>query len=110
MAGRPVSNTSPQTFFPAHSGPQGIRDDWGFNPETRLFTSRSYATLQVNFRISGGYGKEFRQSGYKQTGRKARDDVEDEVYYAIAQGWTDKSKAAICGQDQDTAFRGSGVQ
>ncbi len=80
-----------------HGGPQGIRDDWGFNPETQLFASRGYATLQVNFRISGGYGKEFQTSGYKQIGRKAMDDVEDGVKYAISQGWVDKDKVAIYG-------------
>ncbi|MEG1589596.1 S9 family peptidase [Chryseobacterium sp.] len=80
-----------------HGGPQGIRDDWGFNPETQLFASRGYATLQVNFRISGGYGKEFQTSGYKQIGRKAMDDVEDGVKYAIEQGWIDKKKVAIYG-------------
>ena len=42
-----------------HGGPQGIRDSWGFNPEAQLFASRGYAPLQVNFRISGGYGREF---------------------------------------------------
>jgi len=80
-----------------HGGPQGIRDDWGFNTETQLFASRGYATLQVNFRISGGYGKEFQTSGYKQIGRKAMDDVEDGVKYAIEQGWIDKNKVAIYG-------------
>lgn len=80
-----------------HGGPQGIRDNWGFNPETQLFASRGYATLQVNFRISGGYGKEFQTSGYKQIGRKAMDDVEDGVKYAIQQGWVDKDKVAIYG-------------
>lgn len=80
-----------------HGGPQGIRDDWGFNPEAQLFASRGYATLQVNFRISGGYGKEFQKAGYKQIGRKAMDDVEDGVRYAIAQGWIDKDKIAIYG-------------
>jgi dienelactone hydrolase len=80
-----------------HGGPQGIRDDWGFNPETQLFASRGYATLQVNFRISGGYGKEFQTSGYKQIGRKAMDDVEDGIKYAIEQGWIDSKKVAIYG-------------
>ncbi|WBV61146.1 S9 family peptidase [Chryseobacterium camelliae] len=80
-----------------HGGPQGIRDSWGFNPETQLFASRGYATLQVNFRISGGYGKEFQVSGYKQIGRKAMDDVEDGVKYVIQQGWVDKDKVAIYG-------------
>lgn len=80
-----------------HGGPQGIRDSWGFNPEAQLFASRGYATLQVNFRVSGGYGKEFLRAGFKQVGRKAMDDVEDGVRYAISQGWIDTDKIAIYG-------------
>ncbi|MCY4781241.1 S9 family peptidase [Sphingobacterium sp. UT-1RO-CII-1] len=80
-----------------HGGPQGVRDSWGFNPETQLFASRGYATLQVNFRISGGYGKEFLRAGFKQIGRKAMDDVEDGIQYAIEQGWVDKDNIAIYG-------------
>ncbi|WP_417951989.1 S9 family peptidase [Flagellimonas myxillae] len=80
-----------------HGGPQGIRDSWGFNPEAQLFASRGYATLQVNFRISGGYGREFLESGFKQIGRKAMDDVEDGLQYVIDQGWVDGNKAAIYG-------------
>lgn len=80
-----------------HGGPQGVRDSWGFNPETQLFASRGYATLQVNFRISGGYGKDFLRAGFKQIGRQLMDDVEDGVAYAIKQGWVDKDKIAIYG-------------
>ena len=80
-----------------HGGPQGIRDSWGFNPEAQLFASRGYATLQVNFRISGGYGKAFLESGFKQIGRKAMDDVEDGLKYVAEQGWVDKNNAAIYG-------------
>jgi dipeptidyl aminopeptidase/acylaminoacyl peptidase len=80
-----------------HGGPQGIRDSWGFNPEAQLFASRGYATLQVNFRISGGYGKEFLKAGFKQVGRKTMDDVEDGLQYVIDEGWVDEDKAAIYG-------------
>lgn len=80
-----------------HGGPQGIRDSWGFNPEAQLFASRGYATLHVNFRVSGGYGKEFMNAGYGEIGRKAMDDVEDGVDYVIEQGWADKDKIAIYG-------------
>ncbi|MEM6517130.1 MAG: S9 family peptidase [Bacteroidota bacterium] len=80
-----------------HGGPQGIRDSWGFNPEAQLFASRGYATLQVNFRISGGYGREFLESGFKQIGRKAMDDVEDGLQFVVDQGWVDKDNAAIYG-------------
>lgn len=80
-----------------HGGPQGVRDSWGFNPEAQLFASRGYATLQVNFRVSGGYGKEFLRAGFKEIGRKAMDDVEDGLQYVIEKGWVDKDRAAIYG-------------
>ena len=80
-----------------HGGPQGVRDSWGFNPEAQLFASRGYATLQVNFRISGGYGTEFLKAGFKQVGRACMDDVEDGVKYVLEQGWIDKDKIAIYG-------------
>jgi dipeptidyl aminopeptidase/acylaminoacyl peptidase len=80
-----------------HGGPQGVRDSWGFNPENQLFASRGYATLNVNFRISGGYGKEFMTAGFKQIGRAAMDDVEDGIAYVLKQGWIEKDKIAIYG-------------
>lgn len=80
-----------------HGGPMGYRDSWGFNPEAQLFASRGYATLHVNFRISGGYGKAFLEAGYKQCGRKIMDDIEDGVAYVIEKGWVDKDNIAIYG-------------
>ena len=80
-----------------HGGPQGIRDSWGFNPEAQLFASRNYATLHVNFRISGGYGRKFLESGFKQIGRKAMDDVEDGLKYVVDKGWVDPKRVAIYG-------------
>jgi dipeptidyl aminopeptidase/acylaminoacyl peptidase len=92
-----VENGPVPVIVNPHGGPQGIRDSWGFNPETQLFASRGYATLQVNFRISGGYGKEFLRAGFKEIGRKAMDDVEDGLQYVIDKGWVDKDRAAIYG-------------
>jgi len=86
----------PLIVFP-HGGPQQTRDSWGFDSNGQLFASRGYATLQVNFRISGGYGKDFMRAGFKQVGRKVMDDVEDGVKYVIEQGWVDKDKIAIFG-------------
>lgn len=80
-----------------HGGPYGPRDSWGFNPETQLFASRGYATLQVNYRGSGGYGKEFYLAGNKQIGRKMLDDLEDAVEYVKSLGLIDESKIAIYG-------------
>ncbi|SFI73509.1 Prolyl oligopeptidase family protein [Olleya namhaensis] len=80
-----------------HGGPYGVRDYWGFNPETQLFASRGYATLQVNYRGSGGYGKEFFLKGNKQIGRKMLNDLEDAVAYAKTLDFIDGNKTAIYG-------------
>lgn len=80
-----------------HGGPYGIRDEWRFNSETQLFASRGYATLQVNYRGSGGYGKDFYMAGNKQIGRKMLDDLEDGLAFAKTLGFIDKNKIAIYG-------------
>lgn len=80
-----------------HGGPYGPRDDWGFNPESQLFASRGYATLQVNYRGSGGYGKEFYLAGSKQIGRNMLNDLEDGVAHAVSLGFIDGEKIGIYG-------------
>ncbi|TRW23338.1 S9 family peptidase [Flavobacterium zepuense] len=80
-----------------HGGPYGPRDNWGFNPETQLFASRGYATLQVDYRGSGGYGKAFSMAGNKQIGRNMLNDLEDGVAYARTLGFILPDKAAIYG-------------
>ncbi|SHE48101.1 Dipeptidyl aminopeptidase/acylaminoacyl peptidase [Pedobacter caeni] len=85
------------TIVNPHGGPHNTRDSWGFNREAQLFASRGYATLQINFRISNGYGAGFYKAGFKQAGRKIMDDLEDGVQYSIAQGWVDPDKIGIYG-------------
>jgi dipeptidyl aminopeptidase/acylaminoacyl peptidase len=80
-----------------HGGPYGPRDSWGFNPETQLFASRGYLTLQVNYRGSGGYGKEFSMAGNKQIGRNMLNDLEDAVAYVKTLGMVDEERIAIYG-------------
>jgi dipeptidyl aminopeptidase/acylaminoacyl peptidase len=94
--GASKSNKVPLILNP-HGGPYGVRDDWGFNPETQLFASRGYATLQVNYRGSGGYGKEFFLAGNKQIGRNMLNDLEDGVAYAKTLGFIDEKKVAVYG-------------
>ncbi len=79
-----------------HGGPWG-RDGWGYRPEAQWFANRGYACLQVNFRGSTGYGKEFLNAGDKEWGRNMHNDLVDAVHWAIDRGIADPKKVAIYG-------------
>ena len=79
-----------------HGGPWA-RDVWGYNPEAQLFANRGYLCLQVNFRGSEGYGKEFLNAGNKEWAGKMHNDLIDAVNWAIDQGHADPKRIAIYG-------------
>jgi len=88
--------TTPLLVLP-HGGPFGVRDSWGYNREVQFLASRGYAVLQVNYRGSGGYGREFERAGYRQWGGKMQDDLTDAVKWVTAQGWADPQRVGIIG-------------
>lgn len=79
-----------------HGGPWG-RDMWGFNSEVQWLANRGYAVLQVNFRGSTGFGKNFINAGNRQWSAKMHDDLVDAVNWAVEQKIADKDKIAIYG-------------
>ncbi|KYK22182.1 peptidase S9 [Thermoplasmatales archaeon SM1-50] len=79
-----------------HGGPWA-RNSWEFDPQAQWFANRGYACLQVNFRGSIGYGKEFVNAGDKEFGGKAQDDLVDAVNWAIEKGIADPERIAIWG-------------
>ena len=79
-----------------HGGPWA-RDDWGYNNEAQLFANRGYAVLQMNFRGSTGYGKEFWLKSQKQWGKTMQDDITDGVQWLIKEGIADPKRVAIYG-------------
>ena len=79
-----------------HGGPWA-RDYWGFNSEIQFFANRGYAVLQMNFRGSVGYGREFWEISFKEWGKTMQDDITDGVNWLIEQGIADKDKIAIYG-------------
>jgi dipeptidyl aminopeptidase/acylaminoacyl peptidase len=81
-----------------HGGPFGVRDNWGYNPDTQFLASRGYAVVQVNFRGSGGYGREFEQAGYGgKWGHEMQNDITDTVNHFIKEGVADASRVCIYG-------------
>lgn len=79
-----------------HGGPWA-RDNWGFNPEVQLLANNGYAVLQMNFRGSTGFGKDFWQASFKQWGKTMQDDISDGVQWLINQGIADPERIAIYG-------------
>jgi len=79
-----------------HGGPWH-RDAWGFNPEVQFLANRGYAVLQINFRGSTGYGRDFWEISFKQWGKTMQDDVTDGAMRLIKQGIADERKIAIYG-------------
>lgn len=79
-----------------HGGPWA-RDSWGFNPEVQFLANRGYAVLQMNFRGSTGYGREFWEASFNEWGLSMQDDVTDGAKWLIEQGIADPERIAIYG-------------
>jgi dipeptidyl aminopeptidase/acylaminoacyl peptidase len=79
-----------------HGGPW-VRDTWGYNPEAQWLANRGYACIQVNYRGSSGYGKEFINAGDREWAGKMHDDLVDAVQWAVSQGFADPNRVAIYG-------------
>ena len=79
-----------------HGGPWA-RDYWGFDSETQFFSNRGYAVLQMNFRGSVGYGREFWEISFKEWGKTMQDDITDGVNWLIKEGIADPHRIAIYG-------------
>lgn len=79
-----------------HGGPW-VRDTWGYDAEAQWLANRGYACVQVNYRGSTGYGKEFGNAGDKQWGRTMHTDLIDAVEYCAGQGWIDRDRVGIYG-------------
>ncbi len=84
------------TVLLVHGGPWH-RDVWGYDPEAQWLANRGYAVLQVNFRGSTGFGKEFLNAGNREWGGKMHDDLVDAVRWIIGQGIADPNRIGVYG-------------
>ena len=80
-----------------HGGPMAFRDQWEFDPEVQFLAYHGYAVLQLNFRGSGGYGREFEQMSYRHWGTTMQDDLTDATHWAIQEGIADPRRICIYG-------------
>lgn len=93
-AGRKAKNLP--TIIYVHGGPW-VRDTWGFSPVLQWLANRGYAVLQLNYRGSTGYGKDFVSAGDKEWGAKMQDDILDGKRWLVQKGIANRDKIAIYG-------------
>lgn len=94
----PVQNgrNLPLVLF-VHGGPHA-RDTFDFDPFAAFFVSRGYAVLQVNFRGSAGYGRQWFTAGRGNWGDGVmQTDVIDGVDALVRQGIVDPHRVCIVG-------------
>jgi dipeptidyl aminopeptidase/acylaminoacyl peptidase len=66
-----------------HGGPIGVSDSRYFSEHVQWLAHNGYAVLQVNYRGSSGYGKEFESAGLREWGRGIEDDIDAAVLTAL---------------------------
>ena len=91
-----VSAKNLPTVLFVHGGPWG-RDVWGYNSYAQWLANRGYAVLQVNFRGSTGYGKQYVNAGDRQWAGTMHTDLLDGKDWAVKQGVADPKKVCIMG-------------
>ncbi len=84
------------TVVLVHGGPWA-RDTWGYQNLSQFLANRGYAVLQINYRGSAGYGRQFLFSAAGEFAGKMHTDLIDGLDWAIDQGITDPEHVAIMG-------------
>ncbi len=79
-----------------HGGPWS-RDVWGFGAYPQWIANRGWVCLQINYRGSVGYGKDFVNAGDREWAAKMHDDLLDGIDWAVGQGYIDRVRVAIMG-------------
>lgn len=90
-----VVGTPPMVII-IHGGPVA-RSTWGFNSFHSWLANRGYAVLDVNYRGSGGFGREFREAAIGEVSRKMHFDIVDARAWAVEQGYADPENVAVLG-------------
>ncbi|MDM7860303.1 prolyl oligopeptidase family serine peptidase [Alteromonas sp. ASW11-36] len=93
------ANSVPLIIMP-HGGPIGVYDTQYLTGDVEWLVHNGYAVLRVNYRGSGGYGRDFEQQGMQQWGRAIEDDINAAVQNAF-------SSYAALDQDRVCLFGGS---
>ncbi|HVT57156.1 MAG TPA: prolyl oligopeptidase family serine peptidase [Thermoanaerobaculia bacterium] len=62
-----------------------------------LLAQRGYVVLDMDYRASAGYGRDWRTAIYRQMGHPELEDLEDGVNWLVAQQGVDRSRVGVYG-------------
>ncbi len=91
-----VERTGLPAVLLVHGGPW-TRDLRRLDARSQWLANRGYLCVQVNYRGSSGYGKDFLNAGDREWGAKMQDDLLDAMDHLVAQGIVDRERMAIYG-------------
>lgn len=86
----------PPLMVVCHGGPTS-RSGTGFDPKLQYWTSRGFALVDVNYRGSSGFGREYRDALKTKWGVYDTDDCIAASRYLIALGEADQDRVVIRG-------------
>jgi len=67
-----------------HGGPYGARDYWWYDADAQMLANNGYAVLQVNYRGSSGYGKNYEEIAYQKRSTLIQHDIIDGTKWALS--------------------------
>jgi dipeptidyl aminopeptidase/acylaminoacyl peptidase len=86
----------PPLIVKCHGGPTAMNGD-GLEPRIQFWTSRGFAVVDVNYRGSSGFGRDYRHSLDGAWGIKDVEDCISAARYLADQGLVDPERTAISG-------------
>ena len=95
---RPVKPTGekPPAIVTSHGGPTAQRT-LAFYPDVQFFVSRGYAVLQVNYRGSSGFGREYMLKMRGEWGKVDREDLLSGARFLVENGLADGERLVAMG-------------
>lgn len=90
------AGTAPPLIVSVHGGPTGVAGV-SYRPEHYYWTSRGFAVLDLNYRGSTGFGREYRRALYGQWGISDVEDASAGAAWLAEQGLADPKRLIIRG-------------
>ena len=90
------ASVKPPAIVTSHGGPTAQRT-LAFYPDVQFFVSRGYAVLQVNYRGSTGFGREYMLKMRGEWGKVDREDLISGTQFLVGNGLADGGRMVAMG-------------